>query len=89
MAFLRFLVPRLHHGTVYYLPSAPEGAEGEEGRVELPPLDEAPPPSWRRLEGPFHNVYATKQAGPSPCSLPPVPALDRLLHPSLPRGPAR
>jgi len=57
-AMLRIIVPRLHYGTVYYLP-ANEECDVEE--VDLPCLDSPVPSTWQQLEGPFHNVYAMKQ----------------------------
>ena len=29
--------------------------------MALPALHSPPPPSWRTIQGPFHNVYAIKQ----------------------------
>lgn len=58
LAVWRILVPRLHHGTVYYLPDQDDAPDA---KVELPDLDSPVPSSWKRLEGPFFNVYALKQ----------------------------
>jgi len=59
LAMFRIILPRLHHGTVFFLPAGEDSKDDEE--VELPGLDSPVPTSWHQLEGPFHNVYAIKQ----------------------------
>jgi len=59
LAMFRIIVPRLHHGTVFFLPAGESSEDDEE--VELPCLDSPVPASWHQLDGPFHNVYAIKQ----------------------------
>lgn len=62
LAVFRILVPRLHHGTVHYLPDLPDlPDQSTEDDMALPALNSPPPPSWRTIQGPFHNVYAIKQ----------------------------
>ena len=69
---LRIIVPRLHYGTVYYLPAnevdhshsqnlSTQNQECDDEEVDLPCLDSPVPSTWQQLEGPFHNVYAMKQ----------------------------
>ena len=69
---LRIIVPRLHYGTVYYLPAnevdpshsqnlSNPNQECDVEEVDLPCLDSPVPSAWQQLEGPFHNVYAMKQ----------------------------
>ena len=69
---LRIIVPRLHYGTVYYLPAkevdqshsqnlSNQNQECDDEEVDLPCLDSPVPSTWQQLEGPFHNVYAMKQ----------------------------
>jgi len=49
----RWFIPRFHPGTVYY--------QTLEDQSEMPDINDPVPKTWKCVEGPFLNVYASKQ----------------------------